>query len=304
MKHRFVTNGKLKILLYDADITMWVEQGELWAQQLEGDIKAGMYKGKLKPSDYITETQRLIQIAEKILLMPDIFDYIPLTKAGLMPLNRSILLADSKCERLDYNSGTIHDNRLQLRLTDCYLTPEDIISGKRSNLAKSLEIRFFNDNGNQKPIMDDNGRIIISKVSRPTNCIEVQIPGRVYRDKSGVEHLYLGKLQVQTMVMHPAGKQEEPNKSVGHFYIKLTDSLKSRINSTIKDLNTLYRLLASIYKDEKNGWVTKCSIYSRHKQSVKSTGVVVSNPSVRLDSFTCNSTKNNLSILYRIASIK
>lgn len=286
MQYRYVTNGKLKILLYNDDIQRWIEQANMYAMQLEEDIKSGMYSGRLQPSDYITETNRLLAIANRIIAMPEIFDYIPLTKAGLMPLNRNILIADSKCEVVrNYDNNAVSINKLQLRLTDCYLTEEEIRTGKRSNLAKSLEIRMYNITGKQQPVIDEYGRLNIIKTTKPTSYIkDKNIPGRVYTEKSGTNYLYLGKLSIQMTALYDTGKIDRYNPSVGYFYIRMTEKLKAKIQG-IKDMNTLYRVLADMYKEISNGWVTKCSIRENPRKFIAESEVLIENQDIRADNF-------------------
>lgn len=158
MHYKCITNGDLKILFYYSDIHSCRDLAILCANELERLIKLGQYTGKMQPGNYISETEKLIKIADKILNKKDIFKYIPLTKDGYIPLNRNILMVDTICRLPKELAGKTGNTRLQLRLTDCYLTDEEIISGKPSRVAKKIDISFFSAKGKQHPIIDEFGR--------------------------------------------------------------------------------------------------------------------------------------------------
>lgn len=163
MRYRYVTNGRLKIALYDGDIVLARTEAEALAYNLVEEMRIGNKAGELRGYEYISETDRLLAIAEKILVTPAIFDYLPLTKDGFLPLNKNILIADSKCASAGLCDNTVSVRRPQLRLTECYMTPDGVVNKESPKIMQRLEVKLFRVKGTQRPIIDQHGNIIAPK---------------------------------------------------------------------------------------------------------------------------------------------
>ncbi len=57
----YIKQGKLTIVLEEAESTRALKIAQYQSMGLQTKIEDGLYKGKLKPQDYILETQRLLK---------------------------------------------------------------------------------------------------------------------------------------------------------------------------------------------------------------------------------------------------
>lgn len=293
MSYKQIQKGKLTIILFDEEEQSALNIGKQVMESLQYEIQTRQYKGKLTPIDIMDDVRRLIRLEYEIMNSNTIFDYLPLTKDGNMPMNKNILLADSRytfIRRLD--SGVVTKARIQLRLTPCYETEMDFIRNTPIRNVQKLEIKAYDITKNtQTPIFD----AITCLPHKPEQAKKVKylldseiIPGRVYAEKSGTEYLFLGQIIVDNETWSESWTKPDESKGYPYyFYIRVTNKLKDAIHKqNITNLNSLYRMLAASCTDISATWITKCSKREKPRKFVSKVETLIEDSVIKNDSFT------------------
>lgn len=220
-------------------------KGRQWADSLEEDIKHAVDSGKKPPSklsrtEYLSEIDRLARIAEKA-ISPD-FDwnqYLPFTKAGNLPKDRSILVANSKCIYVDAEPSTcdyFSKNTLQLRLVPVYANTEQYLKRRPIPDCMGLVFDSFTNTDKTPPIFDENGIPSHPASIRNSYIKEKDLrPGCVY--KSGrTDFLYLGRIKT------PIAK-DSPFATVSNLYIRYTKTVSKTVEKCTS-LTEIFQALA------------------------------------------------------------
>ena len=236
-----VSKNGLSILLRDDTLT----EIKASIRQEAKNAKDEANDNRIDPDKWQAEADRLCALAERI-VMPDggidLFDYLPLTKAGKFPKNRNIVIAESKCGYGATWSGVTNDYptayKLQIRLFPAYANRSDWLAGKTMADTMIMAIGLFDAINKQVPVFDENGTPREIVVTRASYLKDDEIKaGRVYEEKSGTKYLCLDGLD---MIMRYT-EFDGPDDQVGtyypngfgveqaHVYLRWTDALAKAV---------------------------------------------------------------------------
>lgn len=203
-----ITKGKLKIILDEKILEQNAEtMRKNWSPALEKATK-------LTETRYQEEIQRLVDLAKKIMTSTEIFDYLPITKAGKFHLSKNILIAQSKVNVwVFYKAMCIalklkHEFDPEVENIHNLMEEEEIASGdttyvfsaltsptgsKDDGTVMYLELNWFDRKKSDIPIFTPDN--MISDAYRipatPISPLEYK-PGYLYETKKGETYLYLG----------------------------------------------------------------------------------------------------------------
>lgn len=216
------------------------------------------------PCVYAKEASRLVDIAERIMKQDgfDLFGVLPLTKSGTFPKNRGILLADSKCTQT-YNDEYFSRKALQLRLEWLYVTDGAKRLLQEPCDAITLRIDWHDASKKQEPVFDADGNPhTVARARASYLKPESLVPGRVYREKTGTEWLYLGILPVKSetffcndgdypdRIVPSEGRTRD--MSLGYAHVRWTSKLASAIGrpKDMTDFLLAYTDLVPIWREK------------------------------------------------------
>ena len=218
---------------------------------------------------YTNEIKRLINIAERIAEHKniDIFEYLPLTKAGRLNRTKNILIADSSISNT-HNGDYFAKKSLQLRLEWFYINSDiKTIIGENTD-AITLRIDWYDASKKMEPIFDREGNPHVIKQVRTTYLKNSDlIPGHVYVEKSGTSYLYLGKMSLTCETFfskngkRPAGILPTEgfymrNYTTDYAYLRWTKKLQDLI-AQATDFNSFVEAMTAM--DRGAMWVEKAS---------------------------------------------
>lgn len=194
--------GGLLTIYIDPDFrTKSMETANSWADYFEMDAA--------KKQAYLDEAARLCDLHDRIVnQFPElnIFDFIPVTKSGHAAKDQTILLADTGKSNL-FNME-FQTKRLQLRLVPYHGDQNLILSGGCLEDSFLFKIDAFSNKTLTEPVFDKHGTP--RKVTRAKNKYidDANVtPGAVYAELKGTEYLYLGDLDIET-VLHVNGAMD------------------------------------------------------------------------------------------------
>ena len=194
--------------------------------------------------DFLDAYDKALEIYEKLDLNA-IRSYVPLTKTGFLPKNKSIYIWDSNVRYPfpERYSGTF---TLQIVL---YPIPDDLEQGINHG---ELSIVLTSKQKTGIPILDKNGNPQTSTVTRTKYLKQNNVlPGYVYKQKTGPDILYLGQFTVTQYYnpyhgIAPAADTYSKNNSNAfpkhYVYVKINDVTKALLakSKDIPDFLTRY----------------------------------------------------------------
>lgn len=241
---------------------------------------------------YADEITRLVGIAERITKHDalDVFDYLPLTKAGTLNRTKNILLADSKVTTT-YNGDYFSRKGLQLRLEWYYIDHNVQQAIGKNTEAITLRIDWFDASKKMEPVFDRNDQPHLVTQTRASYLKDSDlIPGHVYAEKSGTEYLYLGRLPIKEETFFfkgtkpPQGIIPTQNGFVhdlsrDYLHLKWTKKLQAMLASA-KDITDFACIMAATDKQE-GPWYHKASVRTNPRKFVSEICTVFDGTQVR-----------------------
>ena len=277
---RDLTNGRLHILVSDSlkEDTDQIMGGIV--ERLSQAAQEGIRKTIPAAGVCRQELDRLLQIAESIVSDPpvDLFQYLPLTKAGLFNGNHKPLIADSKITEAYISGESIGEYpekyTVQLRLVPDIQVLEDYLKTKPD--IRRLDIGWFNDVKKAQPIFDASGNPSKVETKRAAYLPDDQIrPGCVYEDKNGTPYLYLTGLPFTLTESHLCGdgSVRESNYEYGpgdklHMYVRWTKKLENRLAGN-KDLCNFLRIMSKHDAKDGDSWTRRVSARQSPRKFVR-----------------------------------
>lgn len=210
------------------------------------------------------EIQRLQDLMERIVNgYPDnldIFQYLPLTKAGKFNNAQNTLIADSGCTTAGLFSGGrsmyLEKQTVQLRLMPYYDSADAFIRNQKMEDVRELRLDWYDSVRKTVPVFDFNGSPAKPETARASYLKDTDIrPGFVYEEKSGTQFLALEGMQFGARyIFQWPGKDPEPSEvlwygQTDHIYIRWTKKLESALAGA-SDFNTFSHIMADSIKSD------------------------------------------------------
>lgn len=224
---------------------------------------------KLSPQEYIQETERLADIAERCIATG--FDWmavLPLTRNGKLPKGRHIVVASSECVAVTANqttAGYFKAKRLQLMLVPVWSSEMGFIEDDVLPDTVALVLSEGPISTKTSSIFDRGGNATAPTTNRSTYLTNDNVrPGSVYLSGK-TQFLYLGR------IVHPDGYRHHDERfSCDYFcayyvYVKFTKAVKEAVkNCTTQE--ALYNAIATLAEATGKCMPTMCSFVKNPKK--------------------------------------
>lgn len=293
-----ISNGKLKIKLDVTYLNMEKERLIEYVKANPNDELTNKKNKIISIEKFIEEINRLCNIALDIVSENpsfNIFDYLPLTKAGQFHKTKSILVATSNIKDVfngDYFSMSVLDLRLvpvtyadktnPFLFTDANNFPF-ATSFNGDGITTYLELGWFAHRSKELPILDENNKASKNIVTRNTYLKQDIIKeGYVYEDAKNNKFLYLGKYFTED-IKYCSNKEfanetkflasevyktfvnRMNNYSPDFCYLKIT----KKIENLLQNCNTLDEVFNVLMETEFYGWYYKFKWLSNPLKVIK-----------------------------------
>lgn len=283
--HIYVKKGDQAIVMADDMASRARDLARQCEDELQEMIADSDFNGRISPGDYISEIERLIGIAEKAVAEEtDIFNYLPLTKAGKLPKNKNILIADSRlADPAGYGyGGGYFPKRLQLRLFPCYASEIDFVYDRKTPGLQRLEIDLCPSAKKQDPVFGLDGNIRKIAPTEKASYLKDRdiIPGRIYAEKSGSEYLYLGELDLKIDEYRNNICIYKDNSPARHCYIRMSKPWRDKL-SKCASIDDIIRLLAAYDPADSYAGIQKCSWREHPRKFVRETETFIENSIIK-----------------------
>lgn len=247
-----ITNGTLTIAIDPQQLNHWKHLADENRKNY-GDTK--MEDENFTGNQFADQIDYLLDKAYKLIsneLIPNIFDHLPLSKAGLFNKNRMIPIINSSLSSAQRTTDFFSKQVLELSIatTERWGIHDDS-SIQPSNTLAILELQWRHGNVKQTPLMNQDGSINDIKQKVAYLKKENVIGGRTYKDANGSVYLYLGKISIGS---RPNGKGLS-----GNYYIRMTKKLYE-MAKTVDSLNAFIETYIKCKMDTHGHYYDKFSI--------------------------------------------
>lgn len=241
-----ITNGQVTLLYDEVVIDSYLLEAFKMQAIQQGDLIPGT---SLTGNDYLQKVRRMADIAHDIMesvLLPDLFDRLPLKKNGEYPVNRTIPVFADQTIRATTRNGRLEKTELVLAICTHETISQDLIDlGCRidddglDNTTARLTIIEKEDTRKLVPLLDAN---LNARSAKPKNLPRNKVvPGGIYRDKHGTDYLYLGTLRL--MDRRDWARAEPP-----YVYLKMTPAAYELFNNASSLNDFISQWLDANYK--------------------------------------------------------
>lgn len=282
-----IKKGDLIILIPDVSDQ---EATDLISNIREG-LASGEFKSKMTLNQYQAEVQRLRELMQRIVKdypdKLDIFDFLPLTKAGKFPVNQNPVIASSKCTTaaLYYggDNGSYPEKlTVQLRLMPYYADDMAFVRNRPMEDVRIVRLDWFDTLKKRPAVFDETGvpaKPIAQAKTSYLKDADVK-PGYVYEEKSGAQFLCLDGMEFGSRhIFIRDGKQVSYDNSIHHrksgyhLYLRWTKKLANAMAGKC-DFNSLAHIMSN--NDREDPWTyAKLSIREAPRKFVKEIGQVI-----------------------------
>lgn len=273
-------HGNLIILVKDRNPDL--------AETLMGDTITPEIKQQYKQE--INRLQNLMEhIVDSYPDRLDIFQCLPLTKAGKFNNAQNTLIADSKCTTANLFPGerTMYPEKrtVQLRLMPYYDSEDAFIRNQKMENVRELRLDWYDAIRKTTPVFDVDENPSAPKTTRMSYLKDTDIkPGFVYEEKSGTQFLVLEGMQFGARYIYQQ-QDENPHGTrviwygmTNHVYVRWTKKLESALSGT-SDFNTFCHIMADSSKDSPWTFRSDVSVRDNPRKFVKEICQVL-NPSL------------------------
>ena len=202
------------------------------------------------------ELDRLVQIIQRIVTnYPDeldIFQYLPLTKAGKFPENRDIVIALSDVYTAARYDGYVEKNMVQIRLRPYFNTTQDFIHNCRMADTRLLQLDWFDGLKKTQPVFDQNGVPAKPEFTRAKYLKDADVrPGFIYEDKAGTKYLCLSGCDIlyEWLKNYESDSHYVYGVAGLYVYVRWTAKLEKAMAGK-NTLNDLLHVMADMHKCE------------------------------------------------------
>lgn len=214
---------------------------------------------------YTDAFQNGIRIYEKIVTnqIPDFEGHLPLTKDGYLPKNHKICIWDSNVT-FPFPNQYRPEDTLQIYIqnewiddptTDIYT----IMTAPTKSFSKEKGYLILGMNRKQRtvsPVLDIDGNLQPITINRATYIKDEDvIPGRIYKQKTGKDMLYLGHFQWKTTCFYGTDQTPYTHDCKTYLYLPVTKNVRTlckQTKSIPEFLEAHSKMLLSQKKDFQN----------------------------------------------------
>lgn len=303
-----LTCGDLTILVPDMD----GQDEDRLLSDINEYVSSGEFKSRLTPEQWRDEVRRLQAIMASITdgypEKLNIFQYLPLTKAGKFPENRNILIADSKASTAALYDGGAYGSypskrNIQLRLMPYYATTMDFIHDSRMADTRVLRLDWNDAVRKQRPVFDENGTPSKPEDERASYLKDTEVrPGFIYEEKSGSQYVCLDDMEFggrEIFIDADGNRTSYANgltlrKSGMHSYVKWTKKLETALAGRT-DFNAFAHAMADGDKTEPWCYGHRISSRCNPRKFVREVGPAFDPALTRTESWSVRVDKTKLS---------